>query len=203
MKARLSIAASTVWFSLVAMANVALFCGTMYRKLAPDKELTYSWIDNDTPLEVPTDIPTVEMTFQESARFTLSDESNKPNWLTLFKNRYGIGFTHLGPFHHRFIPASYHSLHCVYNIQLDFDKPNHATETSLHFIHCLWYLREVFLCNADVSLEDGDFMTKNYTLERMGETRQCKDWTVAADFVSRNFLDWAAYNGVYYNTTDL
>lgn len=207
-------------FIVVAIVNFALLCATVHRVFIPEDDEEYSeynppfhlqvlnisvagWTDHDTPLEVPTDIPTVEMTFQESTRFTLSDDSNKPNWLTLFKTRYGIGFTHLGPFRYRFIPAAYHSLHCVYNMEVDFDKPNHATETSPHFIHCLWYLREVFLCNADISLEDGDFMKKNYTLERTGETRQCRDWTVAAEFVSQNFLDWAAYNGVYYNSTDL
>lgn len=150
------------------------------------------------PLETPTGpIPNVEMTYQESSRFEIANYSaSQPNWDTLIKNQFGIGFHHIGPFHHRFISAAYHSLHCVYTFGRDMEKPNHLNETSHHLVHCMMYLRQLFMCNADSTLEPGDFTAKNFTLDRMGVTRQCRDWRTAAAWIDQNALEWAEYNGV-------
>lgn len=144
-------------------------------------------------------IPTVEMTFQEASRFGLNDEDSKANWETLFTNQFGIGFQHLGPFHHRFISGAYHSLHCVYSMQRDFDKPGHIAHPSHHFEHCLMYLRQIFLCSADMTLESGDFMARNLTTDRVGDTRRCRDWSTVATWVDENFREWADYNGVTFD----
>lgn len=158
-----------------------------------------AWIDRDNPIDQPTGpIPTVEMTFQESTRFVLSDDAAAPNWETLLTNQlgHGIGFTHLGPYHYRFISAAYHSLHCVFSMSEDFDKPDHWGHPSHHLIHCLMYMRQIFLCNADVTLEEGDFMDRNFTLERIGVTRECRDWEAVAEWVDENVKEWAVYNNV-------
>ncbi|KAH8101561.1 hypothetical protein BXZ70DRAFT_1007390 [Cristinia sonorae] len=196
-----SVSLSTLCFAIAAFGNVALMCATVYRVLSPKAEPVYTYTDFDTPLAIPEGLPVVEMTFQESAHFTLSDEFNKPSWATLFGKRSGVGFIHIGPFHHRAVNAARHSRHCVYNMDLDLDRPRNG-HLSEHYNHCLWYLRQVFLCNADTTLEDGDFLKKNYTLDRMGSTRECKDWSAAEAWTTRNFLEWAEFNGVFYNTTD-
>lgn len=144
-------------------------------------------------------LPTVEMTFQESTRFTL-DAAGTQNWETLFTNQFGIGFAHLGPYHFRHISGAYHALHCLYSMQGDFDAPDHAKHPSHHFLHCLMYMRQLFLCNADATLEEGDFMARNLTMDRVGHTRQCRDWTVAAAWINQNFKEWAEYNGVSFDT---
>lgn len=141
-------------------------------------------------------IDTVEMTFQESMRYGFTDNDTTDNWETLFTNQFGIGFAHLGPFHHRFIGAAYHSLHCVYSMSEDFDKPDHVANPSHHFIHCLNYMRQIFLCTADMTLESGDFMMRNLTVDRMGVTRQCRDWVQVGDWINQNFKEWSDYNGV-------
>ena len=150
------------------------------------------------PLETPTGpVPYVEMTYQESSRFEIQNYSgSQSNWNTLVKNQFGIGFHHIGPFHHRFISAAYHSLHCVYTFGRDMEKPNHLNETSHHLVHCMMYLRQLFMCNADATLEPGDFTAKNLEVDRMGVTRQCRDWQTVAGWIDQNAIEWAAYNNV-------
>ncbi|KAE9388841.1 hypothetical protein BT96DRAFT_890325 [Gymnopus androsaceus JB14] len=144
-------------------------------------------------------IPAVEMTFQESSRFSLNDPANKANWDTLITNQFGTGFQHLGPYHFRHISGAYHSLHCVYSMQEDFDKPDHLHHPSHHFIHCLMYFRQIFLCNADLTLEAGDFMHRNLTSDRMGQTRKCRDWSTVAKWVDDNTKLWFEYNNVTFD----
>ena len=76
------------------------------------------------------------------------------------------------------------------------EKPNHLNETSHHLIHCMMYLWQLFMCNADATLEPGNFMAKNLTLDRMGVTRKCRDWQTVAKWIDQNALEWAEYNGV-------
>ena len=77
-----------------------------------------------------------------------------------------------------------------------FDEPHHLEKPDGHFIHCLIYMRQLFLCNADMTLEAGDFMTRNLTTDRVGETRRCRDWSTVAAWVDENSREWAEYNGV-------
>lgn len=202
-----------------ALFNILVFLATMQTLFASKEPATYSayfplpasliiseineftgylaWIDRDYPLEMPTGpVSTVEMTLQESTRFMLDDDADKPNWETLITNQIGIGFNHLGPYHYRFISSAYHSLHCVFSMSEDFEKPDHWGNPSHHLIHCLMYMRQMFLCNADTTLEEGDFMTKNFTLDRTIVTRECRDWESIAEWVDENFREWAAFNGV-------
>jgi len=184
----------------VALFNVLIVLATLHTLFVPKDPATYTWIDRDFPLEVPTGpVGTVEMTFQESTRFMLDDPTDKPNWETLIHNQVGIGFVHLGPYYYRFISAAYHSLHCVFSMAEDFDKPDHWNHPSHHLIHCLMYMRQLFLCNADHTLEQGDFMAKNFTLDRTGVTRECRDWPAIAGWVDQNFKEWADYNGVSFD----
>ena len=157
-----------------------------------------AWIDRDFPLTLPYGpIPTVEMTFQETVRMDLQGgNDSKANWETLLTNQFGIGFQHFGAYNFRFISAAYHSLHCLYTAQEDFERPDHAGNPSHHFNHCLIYMWQLFLCNADMTLEEGDFLTRNYTTERVGTTRKCRDWTTVADYVDKNNKDWLTFNGV-------
>ncbi|KAJ7077409.1 hypothetical protein B0H15DRAFT_789719, partial [Mycena belliarum] len=156
------------------------------------------WLNKDFPIIMPVgDIPVVEMTFQESRRFGLSDADSKKNWGTLFNtNSFGLGVQHLGPYHFRYVTSAYHSLHCLYTMRKDFDQPNHNSNASFHFVHCITYLRQMFLCNADMTLEDGDFMMRNFTTDRVGETRECRDWWKVSAWVNENNRKWLEYNEV-------
>lgn len=57
-------------------------------------------------------------------------------------------------------------------------------------------MRQLFLCAADGRLEAGDFMLKNWTLDRLGEEKKCRDWKMAADWVDQEFEGWLIWNGL-------
>jgi Mycotoxin biosynthesis protein UstYa len=155
------------------------------------------YLGSDFPIESPVGVvPTVEMTFQEASRFSLSDNDTRSNWKTLLTNQFGTGFHHIGPYHFRFISGAYHSLHCVYNAQLAFDRPHHREHPDRHLAHCLLYMQQLFLCNADMALEEGDFMARNITIDRVGTTRRCRDWSTVAAWVNKNSREWIKYNAV-------
>jgi hypothetical protein len=81
------------------------------------------------------DIPTVEMTFQESYCFGLADPNSKLNWETLFNtNSFGLGVQHLGPYRFRYVTSAYHSLHCLYTMRRNFDEFNHTANPDFHFV---------------------------------------------------------------------
>ncbi|KAG7098813.1 hypothetical protein E1B28_000718 [Marasmius oreades] len=185
-------------FVLVALINGALLCATILHTFTVSPTRTYTWRNRDYPIELPVgQIPTVEMTFQESARFGLSDPDSKKNWGVLFNtNSFGLGVQHLGTYHFRYVSSAYHALHCLYTMQLDFDKPNHVKEPSSHFVHCMSYLRQIFTCNADMTLEDGDFMRRNLTTDRVSDTRKCRDWRTVKEWVNQNNNEWFVYNNI-------
>lgn len=156
-----------------------------------------AWRDRDNPLYMPTGpIDTVEMTFQESKRYDFEHPDAPGNWETLFTNHYGLGFAHLGAYNYRFISGAHHALHCVYTMTHDFSNPDHVAKPSHHFIHCLTYIRQIALCNADMTLEPGDFMMRNLTVDRTGVTRSCKDWKRLGEWLNDNFKEWVTFNGL-------
>lgn len=81
-------------------------------------------------------------------------------------------------------------------MQRDFDRPNHAGDPSFHFVHCMTYLRQIFICNADMTLESGDFMQLNFTIDRVGQTRKCRDWWNVTAWINENNREWFMLNGV-------
>lgn len=58
------------------------------------------------------------------------------------------------------------------------------------------YLRQIFICNADMTLEDGDFMSRNLTTVRIGQTRKCRDWWAVTEFVNENNKEWFKLNDI-------
>ncbi|KAK7678678.1 hypothetical protein QCA50_018260 [Cerrena zonata] len=107
------------------VCNLTILSANVYRVFGPQKETQHTWLDRDNPLYVPTGpINTVEMTFQESTRFGFDPQND---WRTLYTSHHGIGFIHLGPFHHRFLGSTHHALHCVRRMIDDFNAPDHVS----------------------------------------------------------------------------
>ncbi|KAK7689591.1 hypothetical protein QCA50_007383 [Cerrena zonata] len=153
-----------------AAANVVLLLGTLYNKVHTSSEdaSAYTWIAHDYPFKSPVgSLPPVEMTFQESSRFDLSYDDSIANWQELDGNEYGVGY------------------------QLVTDTNLSSTR---HWEHCLMYLRQVFICNPDVTLEPGDLLMKNLTIDREGVTRKCRDWKMVDDWMNEKFRELFTLN---------
>jgi hypothetical protein len=121
-----------------------------------------------------------EMIFHDSIRYPISQNVSHDMWIAKLLS--GDGYFQLGPNYRAFSAAMWHELHCFRIIYLLLDDP---TDTSFggeqHLQHCLNYLRQYILCNADDTLEPGD-----YHIEPTPPfSRQCLDWTRMYDFKER------------------
>lgn len=156
--------------------------------------LVVAWIGRDYPFDTPIgSVPTVEMTFYESTRYDLAYNNSIGNWQQLLENEYGMGFAHYGPFHHRYLSSAHHSLHCIHMFSTGIGSTD--PDSFWHWGHCLMYMRQAFICNADTTLEPGDFLQKNFTTDRTGATRQCRDWKMVDGWMIETFRKWLKFNG--------
>lgn len=150
-------------------------------------------------MELPLSLPLVETVFEESTEFTILGPDAKKAWRSLHPK--GRGYVHLGPRRRIFAIAMFHQLHCIVAFHTVLSDPEDPTYAPEHVHHCLNYVRQLILCNADQTLEPYDFMSRNFTTDPVGHTRQCRDWSRLYDFVKTNHVEWMDF--VRTNLTDL
>jgi hypothetical protein len=79
-------------------------------------------------------------------------------------------------------------MHCMRVLNFAF---GHSSLSNIHHVrHCLGYLRVMALCNPDLTLERGDFTTKNFKEEPEGATHECTDFTTVYDTMQLRYDDW-------------
>lgn len=137
------------------------------------------------------------MTLQESLGFNISLPKSDAEWRTFEKIQPGVGYVHLGPYHFRFLSTAQHQFHCLQKMSEALSIPRRSKQPIIHFEHCLEYLRQTYICSADAFLEEGDFMTRNFSVERVQDTRKCRNWQPLITFTNENFEDWKRFNGVH------
>ncbi|EJC99620.1 uncharacterized protein FOMMEDRAFT_136338 [Fomitiporia mediterranea MF3/22] len=105
-----------------------------------------------------------------------------------------FGRARLGPEYRLFVVAFFHELHCLYEIRSGILDRNDFSATPHHLCHCFDYLRQLMLCKAMDTLEEGDFMEKDFEQERVGSSLVCKDWEKVYSLLNddnRAWLKWA------------
>ena len=135
----------------------------------------------------------VAMTLHESVRFALGDGSDNAvdkTWGTLFANPPGIGRVHLGEDDRIFAATFIHQLHCIRELTRAFHHPRSNLVSVEHQHHCLSYLRQTLLCDAADTLEEGDFMMRDFEVDRVGDMAVCWDWTKVYDVMGRSYWEW-------------
>ncbi|KAF9030275.1 hypothetical protein BJ165DRAFT_1535730 [Panaeolus papilionaceus] len=184
----------SVWpWALLLLLNLSLaFVSVKIALFGREHTLEYS----DYPLEIAVDEPLepVGMTIQDSTHYqlNLTDYSEK-EWTTLIAWPHGSGRIHLGEKHRLFNAVYFHQLHCVQIMEEGLQDRTYPMANLHHVSHCLHYLRQTLMCDADYTLEEGDFMKRysNYDLRSGGDTRVCRDWEKLYDIVSRRVKEWA------------
>ena len=94
--------------------------------------------------------------------------------------------------------SMYHQLHCLNGFRrltvaaMNGTMSQHNVD---HAAHCLSYLRQLLLCQADTALEPARLATtvsggKTQAVYGEGTTHQCKDWTQVRAFVEKNYQLW-------------
>ncbi|KAK0217188.1 hypothetical protein IW262DRAFT_176009 [Armillaria fumosa] len=132
-----------------------------------------SFLGHDIPATLPIKLRPVLLNVQETVHYSLSGEASNNEWSNL--TSVGMGFTHLGPDNRLFVAEMFHELHCMRILNLAFARSRVASLAHIH--HCLNYLRQQALCSADLTLEPGDFMERDFVLHRTGSMHVCQDWS--------------------------
>ncbi|EIN04128.1 hypothetical protein PUNSTDRAFT_138857 [Punctularia strigosozonata HHB-11173 SS5] len=133
------------------------------------------------------------MTFEESVRLKVDGSLAGAEWFSQRVPAKHAGYIQLGPEKRLFAVAMYHELHCVNTFRKALADPKDADGTPHHVQHCLNYLRQLFLCSADATLEPYDWTLRNYTQEPVGITRQCRDWTVVYERMEESYDSWVRF----------
>ncbi|KAF7792945.1 hypothetical protein EIP86_004048 [Pleurotus ostreatoroseus] len=137
------------------------------------------------------------MAVEESVRYSLTDPESELEWL--WTGPIGDHHVRLGQPRRAFAVPMFHQLHCLRTIRELIDRGGlHRFPRAYgHVHHCFVYLRQWTLCSADVTLEPGDFMQRNFTIERVGATHTCQDWEPVYDMVADNWKAWERYRDAH------
>lgn len=140
------------------------------------------------------DTKAAKVRVEESVHYSLTDPEAYDEWL--WTAPVGDNHLRLGPQYRLFAVPFFHQQHCLRAIRQALDEP-FDIHAAGHFHHCFNYLRQWMLCSADITLEPGNFIQRNFTRERIGATHTCRDWEPIYDFVGERWFDWAEYRDEY------
>ena len=133
----------------------------------------------------------VGVVFEETVRYSLNgDPVSRAEWLSMISPWSHQGYVRLGDEKRLYGVAIFHQLHCVDILGRALSNSSDADANQHHVHHCLEYLRQLFLCESDVTLEPGDFATRNYTSDPESHFRVCRDWSAVFATTERNYRDW-------------
>ncbi|KAI0258333.1 hypothetical protein BC834DRAFT_975246 [Gloeopeniophorella convolvens] len=159
-------------------------------------EAAYSWVGDNYPLFYPMDpLRPVSMTLHETVHYSLNanDTISATDWFAMRQQPKGSGFARFGPEKLIILPVVIHQLHCLHVISVAFTIPSHSYAAPGHLQHCFNYLRQTLLCGALDTLEEGDFMEKNYETDRIGDTLICEDWEQLFEDIDGNYEAWVGW----------
>ncbi|TFY69821.1 hypothetical protein EVJ58_g199 [Rhodofomes roseus] len=137
----------------------------------------YSYAGDDYPSELPIRLDAVEMDFEDVSGDSWYSQTGFDAWLqwhALDHFPRAHGFVELGRDRRQFGISMFHQIHCLSMI-----RESLINGINDHAAHCLNFMRQAVLCNADT------------TLEAITETTHtCKDWTQVYDFIAENQNNW-------------
>ncbi|KAI0370521.1 hypothetical protein BV20DRAFT_966409 [Pilatotrama ljubarskyi] len=182
-----------VALNLVNMAFVLGLLSALDRSVPAERE--YSYAGDDFPAQLPLKLPSVGLVLTaDASHFSLYADDE---WATLFP--LSDGFTTLRPSSASALPSNasgapgrtflismVHQLHCLDVLRVAF--VTNRTGAAHHVEHCLRYLRQTVLCDADATLEPDEPGVRDGRWEHaasgVGAVHRCRDWTVL-----RRYLD--------------
>jgi Mycotoxin biosynthesis protein UstYa len=137
----------------------------------------------------------VEMVVEESVHYVAGGGGSGPGGKDEWEYQRGFGFdgaARLGADNRTFAVSLYHQEHCLlyFHAQLTGDDDSSARGRFAHHQHCLNYLRQQALCHPDLTLEPGDFATRDFDVDRVGQRHVCRDFDTAWDYNTERWLEW-------------
>ncbi|OCH88793.1 hypothetical protein OBBRIDRAFT_706540, partial [Obba rivulosa] len=108
---------------------------------------------------------------EETVHYRVYSNGGAQDWESIFPP--GGGFIYLGPQDRPFGLSMYHQHHCPMSLR----EAAIAGKATGHVFHCLSYLRQMVLCEADATLEPVIPVPDNPCAEYIGVAHVCRDWT--------------------------
>ncbi|THV07089.1 hypothetical protein K435DRAFT_710411 [Dendrothele bispora CBS 962.96] len=187
---------------LIAGLNIILLLSRLHTALPTQHK--FSYIGDDYPIELPfaQSLHFVTMTLHESTHYDLLNPNTSDpvlarisdtEWQSTITNPLGMGRVHLGDNHRLFTATFWHQIHCVREMARAIVDPDHPEATPGHIEHCLGYLRQGFLCEAEYGLEAGDFMKRDFVTEPIADTVVCRDWEGAFKYLEEQTEEWVRW----------
>ena len=133
--------------------------------------------------------------FEETVHFALAGRDAAREWEWTEASPTEDGNLRLGPRDRVVNVALAHQMHCLrtFRIFLASEHPPRGRRDVEHAEHCLTMLREMTLCDADATLEEGDVFARNWTIERSAGERRCSvDVEAFYDTLAQGWNDWEA-----------
>jgi len=92
-----------------------------------------------------------------------------------------------------FVVTMFHELHCLRMLNRGYGPRGAVSEG--HLKHCLHYIRQMALCDADMTPEPAGWEEKwavedDTGLDREGATHICKDFQSVFDGLQNNWAEW-------------
>ncbi|EJC99625.1 uncharacterized protein FOMMEDRAFT_93074, partial [Fomitiporia mediterranea MF3/22] len=131
----------------------------------------------------------VAMAVEETLHYPIEGPIALHDWAS--NKPVGAGFVRLGPNRRMFSISMAHQLHCLRIIRAALI--NETPTAFQHSHHCLNYIRQMTLCNPDLTLERFDPLDRDFEVDRVGATHVCKDWTAVYTAFSENLADFKQY----------
>lgn len=132
------------------------------------------------------------MTFEETVHYDVDKPESQAEWSLLYPLWSHGGYVHLNSDQQQFEVAMYHQLHCLQSI-VEALRTQHVDEP-WHLKHCFDYLRQLFICSADTTLESFDFVEQDFLTHPVSITRQCQDWSAVISYVELLHEQWLHAN---------
>ncbi|KAJ7454053.1 hypothetical protein B0H11DRAFT_1820189 [Mycena galericulata] len=169
-------------------------------KLATARLPVYSYRGHDYPPTLPLHGPHSHalLTVEDSVNYPLLGFQSDPLWFSL--SDAAEGYVRLQPDpsvpkpdqsriveNRLFGVTVFHELHCLRLLNLAFD-PSHVVGDH-HIQHCLGYLKQMALCDADLTLEPAGW-TDGKPHDVVGATHVCRDWEMVYASSKESWKAW-------------
>ncbi|KAF9017603.1 hypothetical protein BDZ89DRAFT_1074697 [Hymenopellis radicata] len=131
------------------------------------------------------------MTVEESVHYPVSGTGARAEWASYSPD--GYGYLRLGAEYRAFALSFLHEDHCLRLIRTMLDGTASNLTLTETIPYCLNYIRQIILCDPNLTLEPADVLERDYDVQRSGATHVCFDWRVIHAELGKNWKDWYNY----------
>ena len=134
-------------------------------------------------------VPPVALIMEDPVHYPILGPDAQQEWAS--NSPPGISFVRMGAEHRAFSVSMLHQLHCLRSLRAAL-AGDYRPATQGHFAHCLQYIRQMVLCEPNLTLEPSNVLKRNYDegVKEPGATHVCPDWTQVYDVMDENWKEW-------------